>query len=68
YLSILEEGYVNVDDTFNLVKRPENRISVADLFRLIHSKDKDQDLLKIVTNSEAIPPKKQALLKSYIKD
>ncbi|MFI0430031.1 MOSC domain-containing protein [Mariniflexile sp. HMF6888] len=68
YLSILEEGYVNVNDTFVLVKRPEHRISVANLFRLIHSKDKDQDLLKIVVNSEAIPPKKQALLRSYIKD
>ncbi|MGZ0017827.1 MOSC domain-containing protein [Yeosuana sp. AK3] len=68
YLSILEEGYVNVHDEFKLIERPKNRISVADLFRLIHSKDKDQNLLKIVANSEAIPPKKQALLRSYIID
>lgn len=68
YLSILEEGFVSIHDKFVLVKRPENKISVADLFRLVHSKNKDQNLLKIAANSEAIPPKKQTLLKSYIKD
>ena len=67
YLSILEEGYVNLNDEFILVKRLENSISVAVLFRLAHSKDKDQNLLKIVANSEAIPPKKRVLFNSYIK-
>ncbi|MCF8272491.1 MAG: MOSC domain-containing protein [Flavobacteriaceae bacterium] len=67
YLSILEEGYVNFHDTFILVKRLENSISVANLFRLVHSKNKDQNLLKIVANSEAIPPKKRVLFSSYIK-
>ena len=67
YLSILEEGHVCTNDVFVLVKRPENSISVADLFRLVHSKDKDQNLLKIVANSEAIPHKKRVLFNSYIK-
>tara|TARA_R110000868_G_scaffold411577_1_gene705507 strand:- start:6846 stop:7487 length:642 start_codon:yes stop_codon:yes gene_type:complete len=67
YLSILEEGHVDINDEFILVERPENCITVAQLFHLIFDKEKDQDLLKIAANSEALPPKKRALLNSYIK-
>ena len=66
YLSILEEGYVNVNDTFTLVERPESSITVAQLFRLIFAKEKDPTHLKIAANSKAIPPKKRILLNSYL--
>ncbi|MFH4966045.1 MOSC domain-containing protein [Gaetbulibacter sp. M235] len=68
YLSILEEGYVRVNDEFVLVKRPEESLTVSQLFHLVHAKNKDQNLLKIAAKSLALPPKKQALLSSYIKD
>ncbi|MGA1227128.1 MAG: MOSC domain-containing protein [Tamlana sp.] len=68
YLSILEEGSVNINDVFTLVERPEKTISVSQLFQLVHAKEKDQNLLKIAANSLAIPPKKRVLLSSYIKD
>lgn len=67
YLSILEEGYVEVNDEFILVERPENSLTVAELFQLVYAKEKDQDLLKIVVKSKAIPPKKRILLSKYIK-
>ena len=67
YLSILEEGFVNVNDCFNLVERSENSLTVAQLFHLVHAKDKDQELLKIAANSKAIPAKKRLLFSSYIK-
>lgn len=66
YLSILEEGNVKVNDTFTLMERAENKISVAQLFNLVHSKNKDQHLLKIAANSKALPAKKRTLLKSHI--
>ncbi len=66
YLSILEEGYVDINDEFILVERPENSLSVADLFQLVFAKEKDQELLKIAARSKAIPPKKRILLSSYI--
>ena len=66
YLSILEEGHVNVDDEFILVDRPENTLSVYDLFNLVFSKEKDQELLKIAVESHAIPRKKRVLLSKYI--
>ncbi|MDP5158935.1 MAG: MOSC domain-containing protein [Flaviramulus sp.] len=66
YLSVLEEGYVNLNDTFTLIERPENTLSVADLFNLVFSKKKNQNHLKIAANSKALPEKKRILLKSYI--
>ncbi|WP_192085735.1 MOSC domain-containing protein [Algoriphagus sp. Y33] len=66
YLSILEEGYVDIDDEFILVERPTLSLSVADLFRLVFAKDKNQNLLKIASSSKAIPPKKRFLLSSFI--
>ncbi len=67
YLSILDEGNVDVGDEFILVDRPETSLTVADLFHLVFAKEKDQDLLKIAASSKAIPPKKRFLLSSYIK-
>jgi MOSC domain-containing protein YiiM len=68
YLSILEEGFVNANDTFSLVERPESTLSVSQLFQLVHAKEKDQTLLKIAAISHAIPPKKRVLLSGYIKN
>ncbi|MGL1886536.1 MAG: MOSC domain-containing protein [Reichenbachiella sp.] len=67
YLSILDEGYVDINDEFTLIERPKTSLTVAELFHLIHAKEKNQELLKIAANSKAIPPKKRLLLKSYIK-
>jgi MOSC domain-containing protein YiiM len=67
YVSILDEGYVAVNDTFTLVERPTPSLSVAELFRLVHAKEKDQRLLKMAMESKAIPKKKRLLLGTFIK-
>ena len=67
YLSVLKEGNVTVNDKFKLIERPEQRISVAQFFQLIHAKNKDQNLLKIAVQSLAIPEKKRVLLSRYLK-
>ncbi len=66
YLSILEEGFVTIDDEFVLVNRPEESLTVAQLFDLVYAKDKDQNLLKIAATSTAIPAKKRILLSKYL--
>lgn len=65
YLSILEEGFVNIDDEFTLLERPNKTLSVFDLFQLVFKKDKNQDHLKIAIESMAIPRKKRVLLRSF---
>ncbi|UZR97212.1 MOSC domain-containing protein [Chondrinema litorale] len=66
YLSILEEGEVNIGDSFTLVERAKNSLTVAELFELVFSKDKNQELLKIAATSTAIPKKKRVWLTSLI--
>lgn len=68
YLSILEEGFVNINDTFTLVERPENSLTVAQLFKLVFTEKKNQNHLKIAANSKALPQKKRIILKSYIEE
>lgn len=66
YLSILEEGYVEVGQKFTLEDRPETTLSVADLFQLVHAKEKDPQLLTIAAKSKAIPPKKRMWLETFL--
>ncbi|MBN3582858.1 MOSC domain-containing protein [Algoriphagus aestuarii] len=66
YFSILDEGLVAAGNEFELIDRPKESLSVADLFQLVFAKEKNQEHLKIAANSKAIPPKKRILLGSYI--
>lgn len=68
YLSILKEGFVKVNDEFELIERSERRVSVYDLFKLVFDKDKNQELLKIAAESTAIPAKKRMMLSKYFKE
>ena len=67
YLSILEEGEVNVKDSFILVNRLEKSITVAALFELVYAEIKDPDLLKIASLSNALSPKKREWFASFLK-
>jgi len=67
YIRVLEEGFVSVNDTFILVKKAENSLSVAQLFNLYYTKEKDQKLLDLVVKNEALPMRKRIQLATYIK-
>ena len=66
YLSILEEGSVEVGDEFSLMDRPQQGLSVYDFFQLRYANEKNQDHLKIAAASESISEKKRAFFGSYI--
>ena len=66
YLSILEEGSVEVGDEFTLIDRPQQGLAVYDLFQLHYANEKNQEHLKIAAASEAISEKKRVFFKSYI--
>ena len=66
YLSILEEGRVKVSDVFELQDCPKETLSVAHLFRLVHAKEKDRNLLSIVSNSPFLPYKKRIIFKKLL--
>ena len=56
-----------MNDAFILVERPENSLTVAQLFQLVFAKDKDQVLLERAINSDALPLKKRQILEGFLK-
>ena len=68
YISVLEEGEVKIGDEITLVERSKNELTVAQLFNLYYAKDKDQQLLGLAVNNEALPLKKRTQLMAYIKE
>ncbi|MEW4922989.1 MOSC domain-containing protein [Algibacter sp. 2305UL17-15] len=67
YVSVLEEGLVSNTDELKLIERPEKSLSVAQLYHLFFAKTKDQDLLKIAINCEALPEGKREKLRGFLK-
>jgi len=66
YVRVLEEGFVKTGDIFTLIKSASNGLSVYDFFNLLFSKEKDQKLLNIAIENEAIPLKKRLKLKAFL--
>jgi MOSC domain-containing protein YiiM len=66
YVSILEEGSVEVGDALILEERPKNSLTVAQLFHLLYDKIKDQKLLQLATNNDALPLYKREELSKFI--
>ncbi len=67
YLRVLEEGYVAKGDEFTLVEKAENTLNVHQFFNLLYSKTKDQKLLELAINNEALPQRKRDKLKALLK-
>ena len=68
YLSLLEEGQVDVGDKFELIERPRETMTVEELFHLVFAKKKDQKLVKIAAASKAIPQKKRLIMREYLEE
>lgn len=66
YLRVLEEGNVAKGDTFTLVEKAKNSLTVHQFFNLLFAKTKDQNLLNLAINNNALPKRKRDKLKAYI--
>jgi len=67
YIRILEEGFVKNEDTFLLVKKAKNSLTVAQYFNLIFSKEKNSELIELAIKNDALPIEKRNTLKSFVK-
>lgn len=67
YVRVLKEGIVKTGDNLSLIKTPKKSLTTFDFFKLLYSKDKEQDLLKLAINNEAIPLKKRQKLSVFLK-
>ncbi|WP_147678630.1 MOSC domain-containing protein [Algibacter pacificus] len=67
YIRVLKEGFVKAGDLMILQEEAKNSLTVQDMFRLIYTKNKDQNLLKLAIKNEALPKKKRNKLATYLK-
>jgi MOSC domain-containing protein YiiM len=67
YVRVIEQGDVKVGDRLVLVEKAKNSVSIADFFKIIFERNKNQDHLKLIVENEAIPLKKRTELVRYLK-
>lgn len=67
YVSVLKEGFVTNGDVLKLEKQYKNSLTTAQLFNLLHAKEKDQTLLKLAIKNDALPLKKRKKLERFLK-
>ena len=67
YVRILEEGFVKAGDHFELVEKAKNSLTTAQFYKLLFSKNKNQEHLQLAVINEALPPSKREKLKEFIK-
>ncbi|WP_347924731.1 MOSC domain-containing protein [Pontimicrobium sp. SW4] len=67
YVRIIKQGNVTVGDTIELFEKAKNSISIADFFKLIFDREKNQEHLQLLVNNNYIPEKKRKELKRFLK-
>ena len=67
YVRILKEGFVKKGDTFKLVEQAKNSLTTWQLFDLLFSKNKNEALIKLAIENEALPLRKREKIKKLIK-
>ena len=67
YVRVLETGYVKMDDTMTLMIKAKNSVSIADFFKLIFSRDKNQEHVKRLIECEVLPKRKRVQLARFLK-
>ncbi len=66
YVRVLEEGFVNINDTFELVKQAKDSLTISQFFKLLFDKTKNQEHLRLVINIDALPERKKVKLANFI--
>ena len=67
YVRVLEAGFVKTGDTFKLVEKAKNSISIWQFFDLLYNKSKNRDHIKLIMDNNALPERKRNKLKFFLK-
>ncbi|WP_298758223.1 MOSC domain-containing protein [uncultured Psychroserpens sp.] len=66
YVSVLEEGTVTINDTFELINKAKNSISIYDFFQLLYAENKNKAHIKSIIDNDALPQRKRERLKRFL--
>lgn len=67
YVRILEEGLVKTGDHLELVEPSKSSLTTSQFYKLLFSKDKNQEHLRLAIKNEALPQSKRDKLSAFIK-
>lgn len=67
YVRVSQQGDVKVGDTIELVEKAKSSVSIADFFKLLFERSKNQKHLKLLVENESIPLKKRMQLTRFLK-
>ena len=66
YVRVLERGTVSVGDSMELTEESNNPLTIKEFYNLLFAKTKNQGVLELALNNEAIPPNKKEKLKKWV--
>ncbi len=67
YVRVLEEGFVKTGDIFVLVEQAKNSLTTSQFFELLYTENKNQKLLTLAINNDALPIRKREKLSVFLK-
>ncbi|MEO1032672.1 MAG: MOSC domain-containing protein [Bacteroidota bacterium] len=65
YVRVLQEGEVKVGDTFQLIEKSKEGISIFDFFELLFAKDKNMSHINVLLQSENVPERHKKRLRFF---
>ncbi|MEM8845997.1 MAG: MOSC domain-containing protein [Bacteroidota bacterium] len=66
YVRILEAGQVKNGDELKLVKSSDSSLTTKQFYKLLFSRQKDKELIKLAITNEALPQRKRDKLKKFL--
>jgi MOSC domain-containing protein YiiM len=67
YVRIIKEGTVQKGDSYTLVDQVSTSLTIKEFYELLYKKEKNQEMLQMAIENEAIPIKTKDTLRQYIK-
>ena len=66
YVRILEEGTVAKGDTFELIQKSENPLTIKQFYELLYTKEKNLEIVQLAITNLSLPEYKRNRLKKYL--
>ncbi|WP_036383187.1 MOSC domain-containing protein [Muricauda sp. MAR_2010_75] len=66
YVRILEVGKVGTSDMMELVEESQDTLTTQEFYRLLFSREKNQEHLKLAIENDALPPEKRERLEKLL--
>lgn len=67
YVRVIKPGFVKNSDVLKLIDRPKNSLTTFQFFNLLFAKQKNEQLITLALNNNALPERERIKLKAFLK-